>query len=70
MRRIAAVVVAIVTALARLERDHRMIHGRICEGSTRVLVAGVTIDFSCGVDDRNVGERIRVVGYIDHAWSA
>ncbi len=67
MSGIAAVVLAIVTRLTALKRDHRMIHRRIREGSTRALVATVAIPFSCRVDDRNVRQRIRVIGYIDDA---
>lgn len=67
---VATIVVPIVTAVTRFERDYRMVHRRIREGSARVLVAGITIDFDACFDNRNVGFRIRVVRYIDHARSA
>jgi len=46
MSGIAAVMVAVVTALTGGEGDHRMIHHRVCEGSTRVLVAAVAVHLS------------------------
>ena len=70
MSGIATVMFAIVTALTPFKRDHRMIHRRICERSTRTLMAAVTIDFSGRMNDRNVRERMRVIGYISHAWIA
>ena len=62
--------IAVVTGLARYRRDHRMIHGRVREGATRVLVAAVAINFSARHNDRNVPQRIRIVGDVDHARGA
>ena len=67
---ITTVMFAVVTGLARYRRDHRMIHGRVREGATRVLVAAVAIDFSARYNDRDVRQRIRIVGDVDHARGA
>ena len=61
---------AVVTGFACYRRDHRMIHGRVREGATRVLVATVAIDFSARYNDRDVRQRIRIVGDVDHARGA
>ncbi len=67
---ITTVMFAVVTGLARYRRDHRMIHGRIREGATRVLVAAVAINFSARYNDRDVRQRIRIIGDVDHARGA
>ena len=46
-----------------------MIHGRIREGPTRLLVAGVAIDLRARYNDRDV-LTIRIVADVDHARGA
>ena len=49
-----------VTGLTRFKRDHRMIHRRVGEGATRILMTTVTIDFRATIYNRNVWQRIGV----------
>ena len=58
-----------VAGLTPFKAYHRMIHSRVSEGGTWILMAAVTIDFHARINNRNVG-AIRVVGYIRHARSA
>lgn len=44
VRRIRAIVFAIVAFFATLKADHRVVHRRISEGTTRIRMAIVTID--------------------------
>jgi len=67
---ITTVMFAVVTGLARYRRDRRMVHGRIRESPTRLLVAGVAIDLRARHNDRDVRQRIRIVADIHHARRA
>lgn len=49
VRRIRTIMIPIVTGLTRFKGDHRVIHGRIGEGTTRILMAIVTIDFRAAI---------------------
>lgn len=54
MCRIRTVMLAIVAGLTGFKGYHRVIHGCIGEGATRILVTTITIDFLSIVLDRNV----------------
>jgi len=59
----------IVTGLTPFKGHHRMIHRRVGEGRTWVLMAAVTIDFHARVNNRNMG-AIWIIGYIRHTGIA
>ena len=70
MSRIRTIMCTIVTILTRFKGDHRMVHGRSSEVTTRILMATVTIDFHATVLDRDMWERIGVIGDIHHTSRA
>jgi len=68
--RVRTIMIAIVTALTCRKSNYGVIHCRIGEGTARVRMAVVTIDFRTRVHNWNVWTRIRVIGDIHHIGSA